>query len=340
MKPTILPFGTLSDGRSTHLYLLSNSSGMSVTITEVGASVVSVRVPDAQGNLLDAALGHVGAQGYERADSMMGATVGRVANRIAGAQFELDGRVYHLAKNEGENNNHSGPDLWCTRIWHVVEASDAHIVLSLLSTDGDQGFPGEVEMRTTYRLTQECQLIITHEGTPSSRTLMNPTNHTYWNLDGHASGSVLEHTLSVDASAYLPTETNVPTGEIKEVSQTCFDLRQPVVLQTVLGDLPRGIDHCYCLDSGDELAHAARLQGGRSGIVLDVLTDAPGIQVYMAGWLDMPVAKDGACYGKFAGVALETQRWPDSVHHPDWPSVIFGPDRPFAQTTVFAFSVA
>ena len=336
-----LPFGLTTDGQNAHLYLLSNERGMTVVVTEVGASVVSVRVPSSRGGLQDVALGHASARAYERAHALIGATVGRVANRTAEARFTLDGRVYQLAVNEHANNNHSGPDMWCSRVWKLADKDERHVTFVLHSPDGDQGFPGEVTMRVTYELTDDNQLIVRQEATPETRTPINVTNHTYWNLDGHASGSTLGHSLSIDAAYYLPVNgENIPIAGPTQVEGTPFDLRSPRVLEDIVKDLPYGLDHNFCLRTVDDgpLAHAARLVGGRSGIVLDVFTDAPGLQVYMGGWLDRPLEKDGASYGQFGGIALETQHWPDTLHHPDWPSVIYGPERPFSQTAVFAFS--
>ncbi len=341
MAMTYLPFGTTSQRRDAHLYLLSNANGMTATVTEVGASVVGVRVPTAHGELLDVALGHASARAYEQAHALIGATVGRVANRTAEACFVLDGRAYQLAVNENANNNHSGPDMWSGRFWELSDSDENYVTFSLDSPAGDQGFPGKVTMRVTYELADDNQLIVRHEATPEARTPINVTNHTYWNLDGHASGSTLEHGLSIDAACYLPVNSeNIPIAGPTPVEGTPFDLRGPRVLADVVRDLPYGLDHNFCLRTTDEgpLMHAARLVGGHSGVALDVFTDAPGLQVYMAGWLDRPSEKDGAAYGQFGGVALETQHWPDTLHHPDWPSVIYGPERPFSQTAVFAFS--
>ena len=341
MALCVLPFGLTNDGQEAHLYQLSNAAGMTVAVTEVGASVVSTRVPNACHEYLDVALGHTGARAYERAHALIGATVGRVANRTADARFALDGREYLLAANEHANNNHSGPDMWCGRLWSLAETGRHHVTFELRSPDGDQGFPGEVTMRVTYELTEDNQLAIRQEATPEARTPINVTNHTYWNLDGHASGNVLGHSLSIDAGHYLPVnDENIPVAGPASVEGTPFDLRKARLLANVVRDLPYGLDHNYCLRTSDDgpLVHAAHLVGANSGIALDVFTDAPGLQVYMGGWLDRPFEKDGAIYGQFGGVALETQHWPDSLHHPDWPSVIYGPERPFSQTAVFAFS--
>ena len=341
MALCVFPYGLTTDGQNAHLYLLSNAEGMTVVVTEVGASVVSVRVPSSRGELLDVALGHASAQAYEQADALIGATVGRVANRTAEARFTLDGREYQLAVNEHANNNHSGPDMWCSRVWELADKGERHVTFALHSPDSDQGFPGEVMMRVTYELTDDNQLIIRQEATPEARTPINVTNHTYWNLDGHASGNTLGHSLSIDAAYYLPVNSeNIPTAGPTSVEGSPFDLRSPRVLEDIVQDLPYGLDHNFCLRTADDgpLAHAARLVAENSGIALDVLTDAPGLQVYMAGWLDCPFEKDGAAYGQFGGVALETQHWPNTLHHSDWPSVIYGPERPFSQTAVFAFS--
>ena len=341
MSCLALPYGRTPDGHDTHLYLLSNAQGMTVAATDFGACLVSVRVPDKEGNLLDVVLAHQGQRGYEHNPMGFGATVGRHANRIARATFDLGGKAYHLAANEGHNSLHSGPDLWFQRLWELAEVADDHVTFGLVSPDGDQGFPGEVEARATYTLSEDNRVTVRYEALPSCQTVISMTNHAYWNLNGHASGKVLGHSLAVDAKAYLPTDQeNIPLGEVAPVEGTVFDVRKPVVLADVLDALPRGFDHNFCLQQEGVVAHAARMVGDRSGIALDVTTDAPGLQVYMAGWLDDMRGKDGASYGRFSGVALEAQRWPDAIHHPDWPSPVYGPERPFSQTTVFAFSIA
>ena len=339
MLPVSMPFGTLSDGRESQLLLLSNASGMTVALTDIGASIVSVRVHNAQGDLVDVTLGYLGARGYEEGSTCFGTTVGRIANRTANGRFTLEGREYVMAQNEGENNLHSGPDLWSIRLWDVAERSDGRVVFELDSPDGDQGLPGSVTMRVVYELTDDNQLVLTYEGTASAATPMSITNHSYWNLNGHAAKGVLEHTISVDAQKYLPTDaTGIPLGTISSVKGTPLDVCEPTPLTSILSELPGGIDHNYCLENDGKLAHAVRLVGTRSGIALDVSTDAPGIQVYMSGMLNPMVGKDGATYERFCSVALEAQQWPDAIHHSDWPSPVFGPERPYKQTTVFAFS--
>ncbi len=338
MSLRVLPYGLTGDGQKAQLYVLANEAGTTVAVTDLGACLVSVRVQDREGNPLDVVLAHKGPRGYEHNPMGFGATVGRHANRIAGAAFEIDGAPYQIAANEGKNSLHSGPDLWFQRMWKLVEAENDHVTFELASPDGDQGFPGAVIARATYALSDDNKLTVHYEALPSARTIISMTNHTYWNLNGHASGDVLGHTLLVEADGYLPTDgENIPLGNVAAVDDTVFDLRKDVLLRDVLTDLPRGLDHNFCLRERG-MAHAARLASAQSGIALDVSTDAPGLQVYMAGWLDDMQGKDGAGYGWFSGIALETQYWPDAIHHAEWPSPIHGPENPFSQTTVFAFS--
>ncbi len=334
-------YGTTATGQTANLYTVTNAQGASFTASDYGATLYSVRVPDAQGNFLDVALAHAGLGGYEKNAPGFGATVGRNANRIAGAGFELNGTTHHLSANEGANNLHSGPFPWFERMWQLSSSDERSVTFGLLSNAGDQGFPGEVSVHVTYTLDDENRLTIYYSAMPTEPTVINLTNHTYWNLEGHAYGSVDAHKLQVDASRYTPTdEALIPTGELRDVADTPFDLREDKVLGDILRAVPGGLDHNFCLDSGVGIAHAARLVAGESGIALDVFTDLPGIQVYTAGGLADMRGKDGAAYGRFAGVALETQYWPDAIHHNDWPQPVFGPTHPFVSTTVFAFSLA
>lgn len=341
MSTARLPFSTTSFGDAASLYLLSNEQGMVVGVTDFGACLVSAHVLDVNGNHLDVALGHAGVIGYERNGEALGATIGRNANRIAGASFELDGVRHQLEANEGPNNLHSGPHPWFERMWDLTNLSDDSVTLGLLSRAGDQGFPGEVSAHVTYRISDDNQLTVFFSALSAQPTIINMANHTYWNLNGHASGTVADHVLHVQADRYIPVDQQlIPTGELAPVDNTPFDLRAGRLLGDCFEGLPGGFDHNFCLPTDGTLKHAARLVGGRSGIALDVSTDACGIQVYTAGMLDLPAGKDGARYGAFTGVALETQYWPDAIHHPDWPQPVHGPDRPFVSTTIYAFSLA
>ncbi len=340
MSCSTKPFGTTADGRDVQLITLTNSNAMTATVTDLGACLVSAYVPTRTGELIDVVLAHADVQGYENNPMGFGASIGRCANRIADASFELDGKQVDLAANEGKNSLHSGPNMWHQRLWDVIETGDDHVTFGLTSEDGDQGFPGKAEVRATYTLSENNELTVHYEVTLSERSVVNMTNHVYWNLNGHASGDILGHQLSIDADGYLPTdEGNIPLGEIASVEGTIFDLRNPHRLDTPLAQFPRGYDNNFCLRETEGVRPFARLVGDETGIALEISSDSPGVQVYQAGWLDDMSGKDGAAYGQFSGIALEAQIWPDAIHHSDWASPIFGPERPFSQTIVFAFSV-
>lgn len=336
MHKAVMPFGKMSDGREAHLYQLSNDHDMTVCVTDLGADLVSVRVPDGHGRRPDVLLGYDGAAAYEENGPLFGGIVGRVANRTAGACFELNGTTYHLAKNDGANNNHSGPHMYFQRLWKTVEgAPDDTVAFELLSRAGDQGFPGALDVVVSYRLGEDNTLTVHYDAKPSEPTLVNLTLHAYWNLNGHASGSVLGHTLALDSDEYaVATPELIPTGELAPAVGE-RDFRQARTFESGLGG---NYDTYYFLrDTSHHLRHAARLVGDASGIAMDVSTDAPGLQVYTGGFLDEHFCKDGASYPVGSGVALETQLPPDAIHHKNFPQPVFTPDRPFVSTTVFAF---
>ncbi len=334
---TTLPFGTATSGADAHLYLLSNDRGMMAGVTDLGANLVSCHVPDGRGNYPDVLLGHNGAAGYVGDGYNLGAVVGRNANRIANARFEVGGSSYRLSANSGVHNLHSGPHKWSERLWKVVDLEDAAVTFELTSRKGDQGFPGSVQVHVTYRLQDDNQLLVYYSAIPSEPTIINMTNHAYWNLNGHASGSVLDHTLQIHAQAYTPLVDHIPTGDVASVSDTPYDFRQPRRIGACLDELPGGYDDNWCLANSGRVCEAARLVGDKTGIAMTVLTDAPGIQVYTADYFDVAWAKGGAHYGTFAGVALETQHYPDAIHHKNFPQPVYTPMRPFVSTTIFAF---
>ncbi len=339
MHQATLPFGTLSDGRCANLYLLSNDSGMTVGVSDLGADLVLVRVPDRHGNRPDVLLGYDSAAGYKVNGPDFGAIVGRCANRIAQASFKLNGVSYHLTANEGPNNLHSGPHMYFQRLWtHRVQASNDSVAFELTSEPNDQGFPGSLKIAVNYRLDESNALEISYDAQPSEATIVNLTCHAYWNLNGHASGSALGHTLMLDSDSYTPpNEENIPTGEIRKVDGSVFDFRKKRSLASGLG---ARYDHNFLLAGAYEhrLQHAARLEGDLSGIALDISTDAPGLQLYTSEYLDVARGKDGVAYGKGAGVAIETQFPPDAIHHKNFPQPIFTPEHPFHSKTIFSFS--
>lgn len=330
-------FGKMPNGEDAHLYLLSNAAGACVGVTDLGAFLVSCRVPDGRGGFPDVLLGYDGAAGYISDGYSLGAVVGRCANRIAGARFELEGTSYQLAANSGAHNLHSGPTTWSERLWTVVDQQDDAISFELISPEGDQGFPGSVRAQVSYQLSEDNQLSLRYVAQPSEATIINLTNHAYWNLNGHAAGNVLQHTLQIFAESYTPLLDHIPTGEVCAVAGTPYDFREPCRLDARLDLLPEGYDDNWCLGNEGELRQAARLVGDQSGITMTVLTDVPGIQVYTADYFEVANGRDGMYYGGYAGIALETQYYPDAIHHPDFPQPVFTPEHPYTSTTVFAF---
>ena len=315
--------------------VLDNKNIMARIVT-TGASLVALEVPGRDGELVDVALGFDDLTAYQRNEQNIGAIVGRVANRTAGARFTLNGISYQLAANEGENNNHSGPDSWTSREFGVVDEDASHVTLSLKSKAGDQGFPGSLDVLVTYELVARA-LEVRVSGRPSEPTLANIIHHGYYNLNGHAAGSAMRHLLQVNAESYtIPGPQLVPTGEIAPVAGTDNDFRS----LRALGETGATYDTNFVLDAGCEYARAARLVGDETGIVMDVDTDRPGMQVYTSNFLDCDGGKGGAHYAPQGSVCLETQLFPDSIHHPTWPSPIITPERPFSMRTRMTFSLA
>ncbi len=348
MSVYALDFGTTATGMPVHLYRLKNNAGMEVDITDIGASVVAVRVPRADGSALDVALGFDEPCFYENNSTAQGGIVGRCANRIAGAQFELDGTMHHLTANEGANTLHGGRDMWFERLWEgaiIGRKGDRRrgagadtVIFGLLSPDGDQGFPGNVDVRVTYTLTDDNELRIAYDAQPSLPTVINLTNHTYWNLNGHNSGTVLDHELQIAAEKYTPGDENkIPDGRTVNVGGTPFDFRLPKAIGRDLGKGINNYDHNFVLGAAGRMRKAATLKGNESGITLDVLTDMPCVLIYTGLELDVPNGKNGAHYKSYTGVAIETQYAPDAIHQPAFAQPVFTPEHPFQSRTVFRF---
>lgn len=350
-------FGTMVDGTPAKLWTVRNAAGMELAVTNVGACIAAIRVPDAAGELVDVVLGYPDATGYSHNDTHFGALVGRVVNRIAGASFDLDGVHYELTANEGPNTNHGGRDPWRERLWELVRAEQGEdggaLEFHLQSPDGDQGFPGAVDMHVTYELTAAGEVVATYDGTPDARTLVNLTNHSYFNLNGQASGTAMGHRLIVDADSYTETDDAlIPTGRILPIDGTPLDLHDGKELADVVSSKAhsivnaRGIDHNFVLaetDPGEDgfvgrQRHVATLEADKTGIVLDVATDLPGMQVYTANYIEGVEGKDGAVYHDHDAVCLETNFFADAIHHPNFAQPVFGPERPFRSRTVYAFS--
>ena len=334
-------FGTTKDGKEALLYTLSNKNGMEISVTDYGAHLVSVLVPDKDGKKRDVVLGFDSVTGYETDGSHFGATIGRNGNRIAGAAFELHGKTYQLAKNENNNNLHSGPDGYDYRLWNVEEADDSAVTFVLMSPDGDQGFPGNFEVSVTYTLTDENAVEIHYEGSCDQDTVVNMTNHSYFNLAGHDAGSIENQTLVLKAEQFSPVidSASIPTGEHAPVQGTPMDFTSEKAIGAEIEadfeqlKLTGGYDHNWEVFCNP----CATLSDPVSGRSMSVCTDCPGIQLYAGNFLD-ETGKGGVHYGKRSGVALETQFYPDSLHHPGWPQPITRAGETYRSETVYRFS--
>ncbi|HYN68550.1 MAG TPA: aldose epimerase family protein [Ornithinibacter sp.] len=340
-------FGTLPDGSPVHVHTIGGADRPLVRVLDFGATVVSLEAfaPDAGGRRADVVLGHPGLAGYTASPTAyLGAIVGRYANRIASSTFTLNGRTHTLAANEGRTCLHGGPEGFHSRLWRVAEASTDAIRLELTSADGDQGFPGELTTTVTYRVsTSSVHVDITARTT--APTVVNVTNHSYWNLAGEGAGSVDSHLLTVDADEYLPIDDHsIPLGGPEPVEGTALDLRRAREIgATVRADDPqtaitRGLDHCLLI-RGEGMRRAARLEHPGTGRALEVHSDQPGLQVYTGNYLDGSiVGSSGRRYRQGDGVALETQRLPDAPNRSWRPSPVLDPDDTYHSSTEWRFS--
>lgn len=363
--PTIStePWGMSPDGRPVTLFTLRNSHGMTVQLSDWGAIVTGVRVPDRDGVPADVVLGYDSLEAYLQGDTYAGALIGRYANRIAGAAFELDGTEYRLAANDGSNHLHGGVRGFDRRLWEsfttvsgpvpgspfdVPGAGRASVVLSRVSEAGEEGYPGRLETTVTISLTNGNELQFDFEAETDAPTVVNLTHHGYWNLAGHASGRAVGQHLQLKASRITPIdESLIPTGEFRHVEGTAFDFRVPTEIGSRIDDdeeqlrLAGGYDHNFVLDdwTGDGAAKlAVRLRDPASGRVMEVYTSEPGVQLYSGNFLEVSSgAKDGARYAARSGIALETQHFPDSPNHAAFPSTILRPGETFRSTTTFRF---
>lgn len=349
------PFGTV-EGQTVELYTLTNANGMEVKIMTYGGIVQSIRVPDRDGTMANVALGFDNLDDYVTSNPYFGCITGRYANRIARGTFTLEGERYFLALNNGPNHLHGGDKGFDKYVWSAEEINDAEgvgLTLSRTSPDGEEGYPGTLDVEVTYRLTEANELRIDYLATTDAATIVNLTNHSYFNLAGEDSGSTYGHELQLMASNYTPTDaTAIPTGEIAPVAGTPFDFTEPHPIGERIRDasseqivLGRGYDHNFVLDreSPDDtsLILAARVQEPESGRTMEVYTTEPGIQFYSGNYLDGTlVGPGGSVYRQGDGFALETQHYPDSPNQPSFPSTELQPGEEYTSTTVYAFSTS
>lgn len=339
-------FGKNSKGEAATLYTFENSSGMVMEVTDFGATLISLMIPDGKGGKLDVVLGYDDPMGYEGpSGTFFGATVGRNANRIGKGRFVINGREYQLDRNDrGRNNLHSGLDFQSFRVWKVKSLGENTITFSLHSPNGDQGYPGALNMDVTYTLTEENAVRIDYYGVPQADTIVNYTNHSYFNLNGHASGSIAKHTVWVDADHFTPADAeSIPTGEIAPVAGTPMDFRTKKEVGRDIDqdyealNFGRGYDHNWCLNNGGKFAKVAELTGDLSGITMEVYTDLPGVQIYSANFLEEEPGKGGVVYQRRQGICFETQYYPDALNHENFPSTLFRAGEVYKTTTVYKF---
>jgi aldose 1-epimerase len=350
MSVTRRAFGAIPGGATIDLYTLANRRGVEAAVMTYGGILVSLRTPDRDGRLGEIALGFDSLAPYLAGHPYFGALVGRYANRIAGGAFRLGGVAYALACNDGPNHLHGGVRGFDKAIWRArARASDteAGVELRHVSPDGEEGYPGALDVTVSYTLTDANELRLDYAATTDRETIVNLSNHTYFNLAG--AGDVLGHELRLDAGRFLPVDaTSIPTGELRPVQGTPMDFTAPTAIGARFGADDEqlrlahgGYDHCWVLDAGGgALALAARVVEPTSGRALDVLTTQPGLQFYTGNFLDGSiVGRDGARYVKHAGFCLETQHFPDSPNRPAFPSTVLRPGETYRQTTVLRFGV-
>lgn len=336
------------DGKQTNLYTLTNQNGMEVTITNFGGRIVSVMVPDRQGTERDVVLAFDNIQDYMTQSSDFGATIGRYANRIGNAQFPLDGETIQLIANNGPHCLHGGPQGWQYKVFDAEQKNSSTLTLSLTSPDGDMNFPGTVSVEVTFKLTNDNAIDINYYATTDKKTVINMTNHSYFNLSGDPNNTTMDHVLYVNANQMTPIDETVGvTGEVVKVDGTPFDFRTPHAISEEIGKeneqikFANGIDHNFVLNTaGNVNALAASLYCPETGIKLEVFTNEPGIQVYTGNFLNgRQTGKKGIAYKRRAATCLETQKFPNTPNHPEWPSAFLEPGQTYHSECIYKFSV-
>ena len=343
-------FGRMPDGTAIQIYSLTNKSGVQARITNYGGILVSLQAPDRKGALADVVLGFDSLAGYlANPGPFFGALIGRYGNRIGHAKFSLNGVEYHLEKNDGDNSLHGGAHGFDKRVWTPRPLPDGGLELTYVSKDGDGGYPGNLTVKVTYHLTDANELKIDYAATTDKDTVVNLTNHAYFNLRGAGLGDILGHRVTLNADRFTPVDSGlIPTGELRPVEGTPFDFRKSTAIGARIEQsdeqlkLGRGYDHNWIINrSGSGPALAARVEDPESGRVLEVLTTQPGVQFYTGNFLDGSAkGKGGKAYARRFGFCLETQHFPDSPNKKDFPSTVLKPGQQFQSTTVYRFSTA
>jgi len=339
------PFGQTPDGEDVFIYTLTNSKGLRVRIMNFGATLVSLEVPDRDGNLADVVLGFDDLEGYLKQATYIGVTVGRYGNRIGNARFTLDGVEYKLSANHGVHHLHGGQKGFDKVLWHtreVVAAEDeAWVKLTYLSKDGEEGYPGNLQGTVTYTLTNADELRISYEAETDKKTVVNLTNHSYWNLAGQGSGTILGHELMLYAEKFTLIDTDlIPSGIIASIQDTPLDFTKPRRIGARMHQSGSGYDHNLVLSGAEgAMKPCARVREPNSGRIMEISTTEPGVQFYTANYLDGSViGKKAQAYEKHAGFCLETQHFPDAPNKANFPSTVLEPGARYASTTVHKFS--
>ncbi len=342
-------FGKMPDGEAVQLYTLTNQNGMKVGIITYGARIQSIDVPDRHGTMADVVLGFDNLQGYLGKDPFFGATVGRYANRIAKGKFKLDGVEYHLPINDGPNSLHGGPQGFDKKVWkaEVTSQDPAALALTYFSKNGEAGYPGDLHVKVAFSLKDNNTLELNYSATSDKDTVINLTNHSYFNLAGEGSGSAMDQDVMINADSFTPIDsTMIPTGEIKSVKGTPFDFLKLTRIGSRISEnneqlkLAHGYDDNFIVNrKGPGLVLAARAVDPASGREMEVSTTEPGVQFYTGNFLDGTIrGKGGKTYGYRSAYTFETQHYPDSPNHPHFPTTELKPGETFHQTTVFKFS--
>ena len=339
-------FGTAKDGREVYVFSLENANGMKANVLNFGAILKNLYVPDNKGNMADVVLGFDDLEGYYKNYSFFGTTIGPSANRIGNAKFQINGKTYQIDVNDGPNNLHSHLELgYHKRVWDVTEINDNSVTFSLEAPDGDMGFPGNKKISITYELSDDNALKLTYHAVSDADTLINMTNHTYFNLSGHQAGKTEDHIVTIHASNYTPVVSGaITTGEIIPVAGTPMDFTSPKPIgQDIRADyeqlkLASGYDHNYVIDGADGiLREIAEVEDPKSGRKMKTFSTLPGVQFYAGNCIGEEIGKEGVPYGPRVGMCLETQYFPDSINKPQFPSVVFGPGRDYHAITVYQF---
>jgi len=343
-------YGKMPDGAPVDLYVLTNANGMEARLTTYGGTVVSLTAPDRRGEFADVVLGMDTLDGYRSQAAFLGALIGRYGNRIGGAKFTLEGKTYHLPVNDGPNTLHGGPLGFDKQVWQAREVHSAEgpaVEFAYVSKDGEEGFPGTLTAKVIYALTNKNELKIDYTATTDKATVVNLTNHSYFNLAGAGAGDALSHEVTIYASRFTPVDaTLIPTGELRAVKGTPFDFTKATAIGARIEakdqqlQYGHGYDHNWVLDkTGAELAKAAEVYEPKSGRVLEVWTREPAMQFYTGNFLDGTIhGKGGKVYARRNAFCMETQHYPDSPNHPAFPSTELKPGATYHTTTVYRFS--